>query len=506
MQLGLTQLKLMRPSRYSCYASAHQYQEQEQEQEQELKQNIKNNNKLEPGDGMTTELNTPAHNPPAGDAHHKSSMRKVALTALAGTSIEWYDFFIYATAAALVFPTVFFPESTPTMALVLSFATFSFGFIARPLGGILFGHFGDRIGRKRTLVIALMLMGVASTLIGLLPTYASIGIAAPILLSVLRFFQGLAIGGQWGGAMLLVTENAPADKRGFYGAFAQAGAPVGVILANLAFILISAAVSEDAFMAWGWRIPFLSSVLLIGISMYVQLNLEDTTAFKELQTLNAKKQAESPAAAPIQRSPVLQVIIKYPKRIALAAGAFLSIQVTFYILIAFVLAYGSDPDGAAMSRNSLLIALLVASALQIPTQFMASSYSDRHGRRGVFMLGAVLTGVWAFAIFPLIDTGNFFLVVVAISGGLMFLGMMYGPQAAFFTELFSTEVRYSGVSLGYQVGAILGGAFAPTIAILLWIEYSIVWVSVYIAFASVLSLISVMLLTETYKTSLQDTN
>ncbi|MCH7815817.1 MAG: MFS transporter, partial [Proteobacteria bacterium] len=290
------------------------------------------------------------------------------------------------------------------------------------------------------------------------------------------------------------------------GSFAQAGAPVGVILANLAFIIISATVSEEAFMQWGWRIPFLSSVLLIGISMYVQLSIEDTTAFKKLQALKAKKQAESPTAAPIQRSPVLEAIVKYPKRIALAAGAFLSIQVAFYILIAFVLAYGSDPDGAAMSRNSLLIALLVASALQIPTQFMASSYSDRHGRRGVFMLGAVLTGVWAFAIFPLIDTGNFFLVVVAISGGLMFLGMMYGPQAAFFTELFSTEVRYSGVSLGYQVGAILGGAFAPTIAILLWIEYSIVWVSVYIAFASVLSLISVMLLTETYKTSLQDTN
>ncbi len=440
----------------------------------------------------------------APDVHHKGNMRKVALTALAGSSIEWYDFFLYATAAALVFPSVFFPNSTPTMALILSFGTFAFGFIARPIGGVLFGHFGDRVGRKRTLVIALMMMGIASTLIGLLPTYETIGVAAPLLLVVLRFTQGLAIGGQWGGAMLLVTESAPAEKRGFYGAYAQAGAPVGVILANLAFIIISATVSEDAFMQWGWRIPFISSVLLIGISMYVQLNIEDTDAFKELQTLKARKQAESPEAAPIQRSPVLEAIIKYPKRIALAAGAFLSIQVTFYILIGFVLAYGGDPNGAAMSRNSMLVAILIASALQIPAQFMAASYSDRHGRRGVFMLGAILTGIWAFAIFPLIDTGSFWMAVLAITGGLVFLGMMYGPQAAFFTELFSTEVRYSGASLGYQLGAILGGAFAPTIAIILWTEYSIVWVSVYIASASVLSLISVLMLTETYKTNLQD--
>ena len=438
-------------------------------------------------------------------AHVEASMRKVALTALAGTSIEWYDFFLYATAAALVFPSAFFPDSTPTMGLILSFGTFAFGFIARPLGGILFGHFGDRVGRKRTLVIALMMMGIASTLIGLLPTFATIGIAAPILLSLLRFTQGLAIGGQWGGAMLLVTESAPADKRGYYGAYAQAGAPVGVILANVAFMIISYSVSEEAFMNWGWRIPFISSVLLIGISMYVQLHMEETDAFKELQELQKKKQAEQPEAVVVRRSPVLEALVKYPKRIALAAGAFLSIQVSFYILIGFVLAYGTDADGAGMTRDQMLFAVLLASVLQIPAQFMAASYSDRNGRRGIFMLGAILTGVWAFALFPLIDTGNFWLIVLGLSGGLMFLGMMYGPQAAFFTELFSTEVRYSGASLGYQTGAILGGAFAPTIATILWTEYSIVWVSVYIAIASALSLVSVMMLTETYKTSLDDT-
>ena len=256
-------------------------------------------------------------------------------------------------------------------------------------------------------------------------------------------------------------------------------------------------------MDWGWRVPFISSVLLIGIGMYVQLHMEDTAAFKELQAIKEKRDAQSPVKI-VRRSPIIEALIKYPKRIALAAGAFLSIQVAFYILIGFVLAYGGDANGAAIPRDTMLFAVLIASAIQVPTQFWAASYSDRHGRRGIFMLGAVLTGVWAFALFPLIDTGEFWLVVLGISGGLAFLGLMYGPQAAFFTELFSTEVRYSGASLGYQIGAIVGGAFAPTIATILWIEYDIVWVSVYIAGASLLSLIAVKMLTETYQSSLSD--
>ena len=435
------------------------------------------------------------------NGHLQSNMRKVALTALAGTSIEWYDFFLYGAAAALVFPTVFFGEIEPATAYILSFLTFAAGFIARPVGGIIFGHFGDRIGRKRTLVMALLLMGISSTLIGLLPPYAMIGVAAPILLTLLRFAQGLAIGGQWGGAMLLVTESAPDDQRGYYGAFAQAGAPVGVILANLAFIFTSALVSEEFFMTWGWRIPFLVSVVLIGISMYIQLNLEDTKAFRELETSNKQKQ-QTKNTTPIIHSPILEAVRKYPRRILLAAGAFLSVQVTFYILIAFLLAYGVTSAG--MSRDDMLTAVLIASALMVPIQFVFSAYSDRHGRRGIFMFGAALTAVWAFAIFPLVDTGNFYLIILAIAGGLVFLAMMYGPQAAFFTELFSTEVRYSGATLGYQIGAILGGAFAPTIAALLWTDYSIIWVSAYIAIASILSLISVYMLTETYQSDLSD--
>lgn len=430
----------------------------------------------------------------------ESSMRKVALTALAGTSIEWYDFFLYGAAAALVFPTAFFGEIPESTALILSLLTFAAGFIARPIGGIIFGHFGDKVGRKKTLVAALMLMGVASTLIGLLPTYAMIGVAAPILLTTLRFAQGLAIGGQWGGATLLVTESAPSNKRGYYGAYAQAGAPIGVILANLAFIATSALLSDDAFMSWGWRIPFLASAILIGISMYIQLTMEDTKAFRDLQ--NHQKLKDKVEEKPIQKSPVLEAIMKYPKRIALAAGAFLSIQVTFYILVAFLLAYGVK--SADMSRDDMLAAVLIGSAIMVPIQFVFSSYSDRNGRKGIFMTGAILTAIWAFAIFPLVDTGNFWLIVIAVSFGLSFLAMMYGPQAAFFTELFSTEVRYSGATLGYQLGAIAGGAFAPTIAAKLWTDYDILWVSVYIAFASFLTLLSVMSLTETYKTDLNE--
>jgi len=421
-------------------------------------------------------------------------MRKVALTSLAGTSIEWYDFFLYGTAAAVVFPKAFFPQDLPAMVLlIISFSTFAVGFIARPVGGLIFGHFGDRIGRKRTLVVALMMMGAATTLIGLLPTYATIGVAAPLLLVLLRFIQGLAIGGQWGGAMLLVTESAPADKRGWYGAYAQAGAPVGVILANLAFIGVSLSMSDEAFMAWGWRLPFIASIVLIIISLYVQLRLEDTDAFKSLKAA----QDSGDAAVQVKRSPVIEALQRYPRRIALAAGAFLSVQVTFYILIAFAVAYGLNSPTVDLTRDQMLSAVLIASAVMVPTQFYFSGLSDRIGRKNVYRAGALLTGLWGFALFPLIDTGSIQLIVVAITLGLVFVGMQYGPQAAYFTELFSTEVRYSGASLGYQIGAILGGALAPTIAVLLWNEFGIVFVSGYIAIAALLTLWSLSALEET---------
>jgi MFS family permease len=429
--------------------------------------------------------------------NESQSMRRVALTSLTGTSIEWYDFFLYGTAAAVIFPKAFFPQDLPVMVvLIASFSTFAVGFIARPLGGIIFGHYGDRIGRKKTLVVALMMMGGATTLIGLLPTYASIGILAPLALVLLRFVQGLAIGGQWGGAMLLVTESAPANRRGWYGAYAQAGAPVGVILANLAFLGVSTSISEEAFMDWGWRVPFIASVILIAISMYVQLKLEDTDAFKALVRAREQK-GEQGASVPIEKSPVLEAIRLYPRRIVLAAGAFLSVQVTFYILIAFVIAYGVNSPTVSLSRDIMLTSVLIAAAVMIPTQFYFSGLSDRIGRKKVYQWGAVLTGLWGFVLFPLIDTGSTEYIVLAVSLGLIFVGMQYGPQAAFFTELFSTEVRYSGASLGYQMGAIIGGALAPTIAVLLWKNFGIFYVSLYMALAAVLTLVSLAMLTET---------
>jgi|TARA_B100000768_G_scaffold36572_1_gene35221 metabolite-proton symporter len=424
-----------------------------------------------------------------------NNIRKVALTSLAGTSIEWYDFFLYGTAAAIIFPKAFFPADMPAMiALIASFSTFAVGFLARPLGGIVFGHFGDRVGRKHTLVIALLIMGASTTLIGFLPTYETIGYLAPLILVFLRFVQGLAIGGQWGGAMLLVTESAPPEKRGWYGAYAQAGAPIGVILANLAFLGVSGGLSEEAFLDWGWRIPFIASILLIFVSLYVQLNLEDTEAFKKLAASQAQEENTTKV---VTRSPIIEVLSRHPGRIFLAAGAFLSIQVTFYILIAFIMAYGVNSPSVMLSRDTMLTSVLIAALIMVPAQFWAAGLSDRIGRKRVYLWGAVLSGIWAFALFPLVDTGNFYVVTGAISLGLIFVGMQYGPQAAFFTELFSTEVRYSGASLGYQIGAILGGALAPTIAVMLWNTYGVVYVSVYMAMAAVATITCVSLLTET---------
>ena len=438
---------------------------------------------------------TDQHNNQTGAAKSEPdarSMRTVAMTALGGTSIEWYDFFIYGTAAALVFPTLFFSDDMPRyVSLLASFSTFAVGFLARPVGGIVFGHFGDRVGRKAALVTALMMMGVATTLIGLLPSYEQIGPLAPVLLIFLRFVQGLAVGGQWGGAMLLVTENAPSNQRGFYGAFAQCGAPAGLVLANLAFLAVSGSLSDEAFMDWGWRVPFISSVLLIGLSLYVQLKLEDTEAFKELAEASQPTEAKP-------RSPVLKALTTYPREIALAAGSFLGVQVTFYICVAFIISYGTDPEGLNIARSDMLTAVLVSTMFAIPANFFFGAWSDRHGRRGIYKLGAILTGIWAFVMFAMIDTGNWYLITAGLSISHIFISMMYGPQAALLSELFSTEVRYSGASLGYQLGAILGGGFAPIIATtLLLIFGSSMWVAAYIALANVLTWFAIHALKET---------
>ena len=430
--------------------------------------------------------------PHAADFRPDRSMARLACTGLAGTSVEWYDFFLYGTAAALVFPTVFFPKDLPpVVALLASFSTFAVGFVARPIGAVIFGHFGDRAGRKSALVAALILMGIASTLIGLLPPYRTVGILAPVSLIVLRFAQGLAIGGQWGGAVLLITESAPAGRRGFYSSFAQAGVQVGVVLANGAFLLVAASDSNDAFLSWVWRIPFIASLALVGLGLLVQLTIEETAAFRAL-----------PAH---RRSPVIEALRLHPRNILLAAGTFIGTNTVFYILITFVVAYGSSAAGLNLPRAMMLSAVLISSVVTIPALIFFGALSDRYGRRHIFMAGAALEAIWLFALFPLIETRSFACITLAVVIGQLLNAMMYGPQAALFAELFTTRVRYSGASLGYQLGSVFGGALAPVIATTLLARYhSSVGISVYVAVACVISLVSVALLKETYRAEIHE--
>jgi metabolite-proton symporter len=427
----------------------------------------------------------------------ENSIVKVALTSAAATSIEWYDFFIYGTAAALVFPTLFFSaDLPPAVAQIAAFSTFAVGFIARPLGGVVFGHFGDRYGRKRALVVALLIMGAATTLIGLLPSYQTIGVAAPLLLVLFRFAQGLAIGGQWGGAALLAIESAPPGRKGFYGSFAQIGVPVGVVLANLVFLVMTATLAPEAFQAWGWRVPFLLSVALVALGLYVQLVLEDSPEFKALAI--AEEKVISKQAKVRERSPLLKVIVKHPKEILLAAGSFVASNGCFYIIITYAVAYATANLG--VPRSTILWAVLLGALIAAPTLLITGAFSDRFGRRGVFMAGALLSGLWAFPFFMLINTGAFPFMLLAVTVALILMNMMYGPQAALFAELFSTEVRYSGASLGYQLGAILGGGFAPMIAAALLAEYnSAMAISGYMAALCAVSLVSIILIAETNK-------
>jgi metabolite-proton symporter len=416
---------------------------------------------------------------------------RVALTSLAASSIEWYDFFIYGTAAALVFPKLFFAASLPPfVAQLAAFSTFAVGFIARPVGGILFGHFGDLVGRKRALVTALMLMGLATTAVGLLPSYATAGVISPVLLIVLRFAQGLAVGGQWGGAVLIATENAPPEKRGFYGSFAQMGVPAGVTLANLIFLVMGSLIAPDAFQAWGWRVPFLLSILLVALGLYVQLKLEDTAEFKALE--KAEDKAER------KRSPILQVLAKHPKEILLGAGAFVAANGTFYVMITYAVAYATKE--LHVERTTILWVVMLGSLISAPALPIMAALSDRLGRRGVFMTGAVVCGLWSVPFFLLLNTGSFPLMLLAMAAGLIANNLMYGPQAALMTELFSTEFRYSGASLGYQIGAIAGGGFAPMISTALFEKYqSAMAISGYWAVLCAVAFISVFLLSETNK-------
>ena len=420
------------------------------------------------------------------------SIRKIAGLSLVGASVEWFDFFLYGTAAALVFPHLFFPKVDPATGVLLSFATFGVGFVARPVGGIIWGHFGDRLGRKKAFLAALLTMAAGSVLIGLLPGYAAIGVAAPILLTALRFVQGLAVGGQWGGAVLLATEYAPPRKRGLYGSMAQIGVPVGVLLGTVAYFFLSLGMSQEAFLAYGWRIPFVASVALVGVAIYAHRKLEETPAFLRLQQLAAQQAA----AGVVSRSPVLEVLRTSWRRVLLAGGAFTVVNTTFYIYITFIQDYGVRI--LHMPKSTVLLAIAIVSVLQIPALAGFAAISDRIGRRKMYLAGAIGTAIWAFPLFWLVDTGTGWGMTLGLFGGQLVLSMMYGPLAAFFAELFNARLRYSGASLAYQIAGVLGGALAPIISLaLLHHFHSALAVSVYVAAALALTVVSLLLAPET---------
>jgi MFS family permease len=440
---------------------------------------------------------------------------KLALIGLAGASIEWYDFLLYATAAALVFPTVFFPAKLPPfIALMASFSTFAVAFLARPVGAVLFGHMGDRMGRKTAFALALCIMGTATMLIGFLPPYHTAGVFSPLALVLLRCTQGLAVGGQWGGAILLATESAPKLRRGLFGSIAQAGVPVGGLLATLAFLVATGSMSSEAFMAYGWRIPFLLSIALVGLGAFIHFRVEDTAAFRQLRQ-SKRSAADQPAGSLLDApacaarptrgapSPVLEALHLYPRLILVAAGAYFSTVLAFYILNTYVLAYATSTAGLHLARSTMLTAGLIANVAGLPAMVLAGAFSDRYGRRRIFMTGVALVGVWAFLLFPLIDTRSLLWIIVAYIVGAVLMTLAAAPLAAMLAELFGTAVRYSAVSLAYQIAAILGGGLAPIIATSLYAKYHRnIWVSIYVATACAVSLVCVSMLKETRGTDL----
>ncbi|GAA2436341.1 MFS transporter [Actinomadura vinacea] len=420
------------------------------------------------------------------------SLRKILLVAGTGSAIDWYDFFIYGTAAALVFNKLFFPAGDPLVGTLLAFTTFAVGFAARPIGGAIFGHVGDKIGRKPALVTTLFLMGISTTLIGVLPTYGTIGVAAPIILVLLRLLQGIAVGGQWAGGALIATENAPPDKRGLYGSFAQIGVSAGLFLSTGVFLVVGALMSEEAFGSWGWRLPFLFSVVLVGIAFYAQFTLEETAPMRKV-----KDEGEQ------SHSPVLDVLVHNWRTVLLGAGSIVVIGTSFYLFGTYFLSYGTTV--LKLPRALLLDGVLIGAALQFVAIPLCGALSDRIGRRTVYLIGAVALAVWVWPAFLLLGTGNPAAVIAAIAVGEILVALVYGPQAALFAELFTARVRYSGASLGYQIGTLIGGALTPLIATALYAQWgSFVPVAGWVVLSAVASFVSVVVMSETARTQLDD--
>jgi metabolite-proton symporter len=407
--------------------------------------------------------------------------RRAVLASTVGTTIEWYDYFLYGTAAALVFPQLFFPGEDRYAGVLLAFGTQFVGFAARPVGAAIFGHYGDRIGRKATLITTLLIMGIGTVLIGALPTYAAVGVAAPVLLTVLRLLQGVAVGGEWGGSVLLAMEWGSAKRRGFFASWPQLGVPLGLLLSTGMVQLMSSTTGED-FLTWGWRVPFIASILLVGVGLYVRLQVLESPEFAEARKTNT-----------VEKAPLLLVIREQWREILLSAFIRLAEQAPFYLFITFVLSYGTAQ--LKIARGDLLVDTMVAAAVGLVSVPLFGHLSDVIGRRTMYAIGAVAVGLFAFPYFGLLNTTVPGLVLLAIVLSLIFHDMMYGPQAALIAESFGTNVRYSGAGLGYQLASVIAGGPAPLIAAaILNGTGSSTWISIYIIGCAVVTLIALVLL------------
>lgn len=421
------------------------------------------------------------------------SITQVAVASFIGTAIEWYDFFLYGTAAALIFNRLFFPTFDPLVGTLAAFGTYAVGFIARPLGGIIFGHYGDKLGRKSMLSLTLLLMGVATFCIGLLPTYHTLGVWASVLLILLRILQGFGVGGEWGGAVLMAVEHAPEGKRGFYGSWPQVGVPAGLLLSTGVFSIVSA-LPEEQLLSWGWRVPFLLSILLVGVGLFIRLRIHETPAFNQVK----EERQEA-------RLPLLDAIRTHPWSIVLAMGARLAENGFFYVYSVFALVYVTEQ--LHLPRSTILNGVLLATGCELVAIPFFGALSDRVGRRPVYMLGAAFSALFSFPFFWLLDTQQTGLIWLAVVLGIgVGHGAMYGPQASFFSELFGARVRYSGASLGYQLASVFAGGLSPLIAtaLLSWSGGKPWPISAYMMGMACITLVSVYLAAETLPDHVDD--
>ncbi|MDI3408599.1 MFS transporter [Streptomyces sp. B-S-A6] len=425
------------------------------------------------------------------DASNESpeSLRRVAVASFIGTAIEFYDFYVYGTAAALVLNDAFFPNLSPVNGTLAAFSTYAVAFAARPIGSLVFGHFGDRVGRKSVLVASLLLMGLSTALVGLLPGYGTWGIWAPLLLVLLRFLQGVGLGGEWGGAALLAVEHAPRGRRGMFAAFPQLGPSVGFFAATGIFWLLSSVLDDEAFRSWGWRVPFLLSFLLVAVGLFVRLKISETPVFARVM-----------AAQEASKAPALEVFKRHPRELLLGAGGMVVAYGLFYTATTYCLAYGTNTLG--VPRNTMLGLSMVACVFLAAGTWFAATRSDAGGRRRLVLAGSGLAVVWGLVLFPLMDTERPVLIAIALGGALFCMGVVYGPMGAYLPELFGARVRYSGASFAYNLGGVAGGAVAPLVATRLQGAFGSGAVGWYVSAMAVVSLLCVLALPETRERSL----